>query len=146
MKIEWKDELSVGNTQIDEQHKTLINITNKFHNAMLNGEGNEAILDVLKFLDLYVKIHFRTEEKFMEQTNYPFLEEHKQQHKDMIDFVENMKRTFVRNRDDYENVLKLNIKLMKWYLDHIGNSDKKLGDYLQDKSIKVVVVDDNVNN
>ncbi|MGC8925358.1 MAG: hypothetical protein ACP5LO_04950, partial [Calditerrivibrio sp.] len=93
-------------TQIDEQHKTLINITNKFH----------------------------------------ILEEHKQQHNDMIDFVENMKRTFVRDRDDYENVLKLNIKLMKWYLDHIGNSDKKLGDYLQDKSIKVVVVDDNVNN
>lgn len=43
-------------------------------------------------------------------------------------------------------MLKLNIKLMKWYLDHIGNSDKKLGDYLQDKSIKVVVVDNNVNN
>lgn len=34
MKIEWKDELSVGNTQIDEQHKTLISITNKFHDAM----------------------------------------------------------------------------------------------------------------
>ena len=40
----------------------------------------------------------------------------------------------------------LNIKLMKCYLEHIGNSDKKLGNYLQDKSIKVVVVDDKVGD
>lgn len=96
-------------------------------------------MDVLKFLDLYVKIHFRTEEKFIKQTNYPYLEEHKRQYKDMIDFVENMKKTFVRNRDNYENVLKLNVKLIKWYVDHISNSDKKIGNYLQDKSINVVV-------
>ncbi|MCA1980735.1 MAG: bacteriohemerythrin, partial [Calditerrivibrio sp.] len=127
MKFEWKDEFSVGIKQIDEQHKTLISISNKFHNFLLDGKGASVIADVVKFLDMYVKIHFKTEETFMEQFGYPHTDEHKKEHAELVSFVDKLKTIVINGDVGQDDAIKLNIKLFQWYINHIGTSDKKLG-------------------
>ncbi|MEF3254260.1 MAG: bacteriohemerythrin, partial [Deferribacterales bacterium] len=142
MKFEWQDSFSIGVKQIDDQHKSLISLSNKFHNALLNGQGTDVIEDVLKFLSLYVKIHFKTEEIYMAEHNYPLIKDHKAEHLELIKFVDELKKSYVNNTLNHSDALKLNIKLYQWYLKHIAESDKKLGDYLQNKKLKLVEINE----
>lgn len=144
MKFEWKDEFSVGISQIDEQHKTLISISNKFHNALINGEGASVIADVIKFLNIYVKVHFKTEEYFMKQFEYPDIDGHKKEHEELISFVDDLKRIVIKGEVGQEDAIKLNIKLAQWYIHHIGTSDKKLGSFLHDKPLKIINIENEI--
>ncbi|MHB8136545.1 MAG: bacteriohemerythrin [Anaerolineaceae bacterium] len=60
----WKQEYSVGNDLMDEQHQVLIEMINKLHDAMKIGKGNvEAGHIVTEMID-YSVMHFSMEEKF----------------------------------------------------------------------------------
>jgi hemerythrin len=39
----WDESLSVGYEPIDEQHKRLIALINKLHDAMIEGKGQEVL-------------------------------------------------------------------------------------------------------
>ncbi|UOD34216.1 hemerythrin family protein [Deferribacteraceae bacterium V6Fe1] len=133
MKILWSDNLSVGFKAIDDQHKTLINIINKFQNALLDGEGVESIQSVVNFLELYTKVHFSTEEKYMEQYQYPNTETHKQEHKKLIEYIGALKNKVNENPNNHNLALDLNNQLKNWYTDHINKIDKHLGAFLKIK-------------
>ncbi|HTH16749.1 MAG TPA: bacteriohemerythrin [Magnetospirillum sp.] len=60
-KIEWSDDLSVGNDLLDSQHKKLIGMINTLDNDTLGAdELGEVIFGLLE----YAAIHFRDEEQF----------------------------------------------------------------------------------
>jgi len=133
MKLIWSDDLRVGFKAIDDQHKTLINIINKFQNALLSGEGAESIQSVVNFLELYTKVHFSTEEKYMEQFQYPNTDTHKQEHKKLIEYLADLKNKIKENPNNHNLALDLNNKLKIWYAEHINKIDKHLGAFLKMK-------------
>ncbi|MBZ4642491.1 MAG: hemerythrin-like metal-binding protein [Deferribacteraceae bacterium] len=133
MKIFWTDDLSVGFKAIDDQHKTLINIINKFANALLEGEGAESIESVVNFLDLYTKVHFATEEKYMDAFNYPDIAIHKSEHKKLIDYIDELQSKVYTNINNHKLALDLCNELKDWYVNHIGKIDKTLGSFLKIK-------------
>ena len=51
----WSDDLSVGNSFIDGDHKKLITMINNFHDAMEQGRGNDVVGKVLNNLVIYTK-------------------------------------------------------------------------------------------
>ncbi len=60
-KIEWSDDLSVGNELLDSQHRQLISMINTLDDDALDAdELGEVIFGLLE----YAAIHFRDEEKF----------------------------------------------------------------------------------
>ena len=63
----WKDEYSVGNDLLDEQHKRLIEAVNELN-------GGAALGEVLATLRQYGDEHFRTEEGMLEASDYPDLD------------------------------------------------------------------------
>ncbi len=133
MAIEWTQDLAVGVTEIDNQHKELFRRVNKFIDAMMERKGKEEIGNVIKFLENYVVTHFGTEERYMTLYNYPDQRLHKSQHAAFI-------KTFNEIRTDYnergagiDTVIKAQKRLGEWLRTHIPLTDKNFADFLKAK-------------
>jgi hemerythrin len=124
MKIEWKDEYSVGIKEIDDQHKYFISLLNDLYNAIVAGKNREDLKELFLYLADYAEKHFATEEKYFKEFNYDGAEEHKAKHQEIRDEIEKIK-----NMDDdgkeidfYGNVVYL---LKTWLEEHLAQMDQK---------------------
>lgn len=123
--IDWTDQLSVNNLSIDSEHKKLVNLTNKLHDAMRQGEGSKVVGGILEELINYTKTHFNNEEKIMRNHNYAELDAHIKQHDSFVDEVEKFYTNFKAGS------VSISVSLMNflknWLIEHIQGSDKKFG-------------------
>jgi hemerythrin len=126
--IEWNDAFSVGNQQIDEHHKKFFHMINTFHDAMKKGEGDEVLLTVLKELREYSQYHFKAEESIMKMYADPDYFNHKAEHDDAIQKVNNFFMKYER-KDDNLSIEVLNF-LSSWLQNHILKTDRKYIPYL----------------
>jgi hemerythrin len=81
--------MSVGIARFDEDHKRLIRYVNELGDAIQDGKSKGAIDPVeieviLHRMENYARAHFLAEEKVMEITGYPGLEEHRAEHRKFI--------------------------------------------------------------
>lgn len=83
----WKEIYSVGNVEIDKEHKKLFDIAQEAFTQVESSQRNLKIKEVLTELYTYMKTHFKHEEKFMKEINYPLLEEHKVLHHNIIEKI-----------------------------------------------------------
>lgn len=126
--IEWSDALSVGMDEIDNQHKTLVELLNRFHKAVIMGHDLVVIDEVLDELIKYTQIHFSLEERLMRNCNYPDYANHKKRHEQ---FLEQVVAFRSRVAQDDETVTKeLWSFLRLWLTQHIQGSDKQYVPYL----------------
>ncbi len=49
---DWSDDYLIGIDKIDNQHKKFFKIAHQFYTECLAGEGEEAILETLKSLEM----------------------------------------------------------------------------------------------
>ncbi|MEN8166535.1 MAG: bacteriohemerythrin [Pseudomonadota bacterium] len=86
--VEWSnDALSVGIEEIDEQHKVLVELVNRMHDAIHQRHGSDVVKGILAELTDYTRIHFAVEESLMRILNYPGYEEHKAIHEELLTHV-----------------------------------------------------------
>src|SRR3989338_318479 len=130
---EWSDQLSVEVGKMDEQHKVLVSLINELHEAMKAGMGKETTGKTLKRLLEYTKTHFAAEETLMRQHSYPGLDEQKAEHAKLIQKVLDFDRDY--NAGKITLTMEVMAFLKQWLNDHIGNTDKKYGPYLNSKGI-----------
>jgi hemerythrin len=128
--VEWHDSYSVGIRLVDDQHKELINLTNRLHAASVMGWENSkaAFMSAIRAAVDYVGYHFSTEEKIMERINYPEYKVHKKEHTDFVKEVLSQVQDFQAGRKTSANDFVLFLR--DWILAHVGVCDKKLGIYL----------------
>ena len=132
--LEWKDEYSVGIDSIDQQHKRLVNLINQLHTAVHYSTGEEFEREALDELVDYTKTHFIYEEGLMEQNGYPDFEPHKEQHKAMIQKVEDVLAEYEKDQDTaMKNALDY---LSDWLINHINGTDKEYSSFLIGKGVK----------
>ncbi|RLJ19004.1 hemerythrin [bacterium endosymbiont of Escarpia laminata] len=85
--VVWSDSLSVGIEEIDEQHKILVNLINRMHQAIHERHGSDVVKGILAELADYTRIHFAVEESLMRILNYPGYDEHKEIHDELLGHV-----------------------------------------------------------
>lgn len=68
--FQFEQSLSVGISEIDGQHKQLINLINQLHEAMSSGKGKDVFGKTLDELVKYTVYHFGTEERYMQRFGY----------------------------------------------------------------------------
>ncbi len=125
-KIEWQDDFSVRNDDIDRQHRKWLAIYNKMHVTMMEGD-NEALDSLgqkaLDEMEEYGRKHFALEEDYMRQLGYTELSAHQLLHKNFY----TMLNKFRQDMADGEIVLNSHIiKTVKhWLLEHILVEDQK---------------------
>ena len=128
----WSDSLSVSIAEIDEQHKGLVEMVNRVHDLLVSGEsGRPQVLDVIEDMRRYSVEHFGTEERYMDQFEYPEAPAHKLKHQEFIDKVTEIESGCANGAC----VLTMDILnyLSEWLVTHINDTDKKMGEFLKDK-------------
>ena len=121
--FEWNESFMTSIDKIDEQHKTLVSLVNKLHEAMQNRNAKDVIKGILDELAQYAVYHFSTEEELFKQANYIFQEEHKKEHLNFINTVKDLIEKYNKGN------LTINIDTMNflvaWVKNHIKKNDMK---------------------
>lgn len=139
-KVEWDSSMSVGEKNIDAQHKKLIGQINRLIDVISSlsveiGHVHQSG----QFLYDYIKEHFAYEEKYMEEHNFPGLEKHKEIHQDFIQFYKNFKAELKEEMSsgdfssvEVEKILeKIKKYLMDWFVNHIKGMDQEYAEYIR---------------
>lgn len=132
--INWDEKYSVGVSEMDSQHKQLINIINELYDAMNAQKTSDVLGNILNKLIGYTKSHFSSEEKYMEQYGYPDLASQKREHAAFTDKVLKFKEEFDGGRTTMS--VSITSFLKDWLINHISGSDKKYGPFLNSKGVR----------
>jgi len=131
----WTDEFLVGIAEIDEQHRSLVDMINRFY-AALGGEAphRQALGGLLRGLVDYTRYHFATEQRLMEEAKLPLVRPHLKQHQEFVQKVGDMAERFSHGG------LVLSVEatsyLRDWLSGHILVTDKQLGRELQSRGFR----------
>jgi len=120
--LEWKSEFALDLPDIDRQHKRLVDILNRLHDAMIQGAPPASLHQILNDLISYTRSHFVDEERAMERARYPQLAAHRREHEELTEKV----LRFQQDLRDGRVALSVQLLgfLKSWLRDHIMKTDK----------------------
>ncbi len=130
MALKWDDQLSVGVDWIDKQHQDLFSRINKLTDGMGKGQGEEEILDLIKFLRQYTIEHFGNEEKVMQRHGYDRYQQHKTKHEKFVDQLDSLDKRVKEEGVSLPLTLKVQEWMNSWWINHIKKTDMLLGKHL----------------
>lgn len=125
--------LSVGIRQFDDEHCQLVTITNQLHDAIKAGCGAQAVRTTLQQLSEFTARHFQSEEKMMEQHDFPHLTEHIQAHQDILDRLAQFQAEFEYTVQPMQHSIMQ--FLLDWLTNHTKTADKLYGTFLNAKGV-----------
>lgn len=129
----WKDSYRIGVEEVDRQHQELFERLDNFI-TVLRSDGDwepkiPEIKKTLNFMGEYVEEHFDSEEKYQEEIKYPEREEHKEIHEKFKNEIANFAEKFEDEGYEKDLALEFSGKLMTWLINHVANTDQKIGNY-----------------
>jgi hemerythrin len=126
-RLQWSEEFSVGIPDIDEQHRTLFDLVNMMHVAILDHKGTAACAEVLDELVDYTRIHFGLEQCLMHIGKYPEYEAHCALHRELVDEVVALQAKIHSGKAAIS--FELLHFLRTWLTKHILGEDKKYAEF-----------------
>ena len=134
--MEWTDKLATGISTVDSQHRELFKRINNLVTAIKQHRCKEEIDGTIKFLEDYARVHFSEEEKHMRETNYPGLDEQREDQKKYLAALAELKEQASLPRvqgGSYDLSATTNQVVVDWIVDHIMTVDMKFGAFLSGK-------------
>lgn len=126
-KIIWSSDLETGNEMIDNDHKGIIKLYNQVVNIVEKKQFDKNLVKVLTELTHYSVKHFKNEEDWMLEMNYPDFEEHQMEHKDFVYKIVMFNMSF---DDSNEQMFKDILTFLKdWISNHVVSLDKEIVKY-----------------
>jgi hemerythrin len=121
MGLQWRDQLSVGNDLIDDDHKYLIDIINKTE-ASMKANNRVELMAVLDELEHYGQTHFEREEMVAKAVGYPKAE---QLHDSHIKLVASLGKVKTELGDSWteEAQVQFTAFLRDWLIQHVIKED-----------------------
>ncbi|AJE04116.1 bacteriohemerythrin [Geobacter pickeringii] len=129
----WSDDLTVGISEIDSQHRQLFCQLDQLLDACVAGRELAEVLRMLDFLDDYVKTHFDTEETLLQRHDFPGYENHRLQHVLMRDRIGQFRQELQTTGPTRDFVLRVNQLLIDWLKGHIRRVDREASEFLLKK-------------
>jgi hemerythrin len=118
---EWDVSYELGIPSIDEQHKALFGWINSLDEAIRNGEGSEAVGEVIWKLITYVTEHFRDEELLMLSSKYPGMSAHRKEHDQFVLRLREIQANFLDGDEMSRQILDF---MVDWLVSHIKGTDQ----------------------
>lgn len=138
--IIWNDSFVTGVAEIDEQHRILVNTLNEANAKLAVNTSLEYLEQITRDLLSYALYHFETEEELMQEHGYDEAataadaSDHMNQHRSfsakVVAVRDGLKAGTLISRED------LLAFLNDWLVNHILNTDKKLGAFIVAKRAK----------
>ena len=127
MLLEWNDSLETGVEEIDSDHRCLISLANRIHNAALAGNREEVADLVLEFSN-YCDDHFVMEEEFMRDIHYPHRAEHKRDHDQMLADLDKIMGKVCTNLDAGSVMADF---IFGWTANHVLVIERQLAEFVR---------------
>jgi hemerythrin len=109
--------------ELEEQNWHLLGLLEKTYQDFLAKKSKENLGFVLSELSAYATHHFHLAERWMKETNYEGLEEHKVEHDDFCRRIMEIQRDFIGGNRTLTLEL---LSLMKsWYSEHVLKADEE---------------------
>jgi len=133
----WKEKYEIGVETVDNQHKELFHRVFDFLAAVQRkGDWSEKIPKVketLAFMQEYVIVHFRDEEDYQLQINFPEYEEHKEVHAKFRGMINQYAVRFAEEGFTQALVQEFSGKLMTWLIVHVADMDQRIGAFVREQ-------------
>jgi hemerythrin len=129
----WTEELLTGIAEVDEQHKWLVDTTNKLHDELSKPDpDNEEIGEILFGLVDYTYNHFIMEEELFARLGYPEAEAHQAQHNTFTAKINSL----LERHEGGEGVNVECLELLKnWLTGHIMKTDKAYVAFFREQGV-----------
>jgi hemerythrin len=123
--LEWNDNYLIGIDELDFEHKRLIEDIKLLHEELVRHDEKSTIERCLGDIFARMQAHFALEERVMIKNDYPFYDEHKCEHEDLLESYTQSMLDFM-NATNWDSGDKLERVLNQWIMEHILISDKKM--------------------
>lgn len=134
--IEWNKKLLTGVSEIDSQHKILVDAINEANIRLMEDRDIKLVEQMTKDLLSYAIFHFETEEELMQQYGYDSesgddAKLHQKQHREFSSQVLAVRNGLRDGKEiSREDLLAF---LNSWLVSHIMNTDQHLGAFIKRK-------------
>jgi hemerythrin len=130
MHIDWSSVPQMGIPEMDEDHRQMVHLLNRFFGIAQDDEDNQAT-ETLDELIKITRAHFVREEALLDKHGYPELHLHKAEHdgllRDVGSYLEHRKRGEVPKQLTFETAQ----FLLGWLREHILRTDIKYPPFLR---------------
>ncbi len=128
--IIWTKEFETGFAKLDQQHQLLIDNINLLEEQLQNPnpthEEAESAVQLVDYLEAYVNVHFKTEERCMELYQCPAHAQNQQEHERIRGFIRDYKRLCELEGFKVELLRNLHEVFRLWVEKHILKIDTQL--------------------
>ncbi len=128
--ITWIKAYNIGVRMIDKDHRNLFDMIRKIDQETGKNFNSKKIGKAIENLIQYTEDHFAREEQLMKRYEYPGLEKHKVQHRNLEQTVYALYRVYLAEPESVDTK-KLMLFLNNWLSDHILNIDMDYAKYLE---------------
>ena len=133
MSIVWRKELQIDSGRIDDDHRRLIFIINKFELGVNPLDLQNTIVNLLE----YGKQHFNREERILAEVGYPQYSDHIVEHKNLVAelnvIIDGFNSAIISNK--FTAVHKKTSHLLRhWLIDHIIKCDVPIRSFISQKT------------
>ena len=131
--ITWREKMSIDDGGvIDQDHKHLIEIINRFSTIAADGLDKDEAAEILYALKFYTQTHFGREEQLQNLVSFPYADAHHHEHADLIKHLDAAIQHFRDSTRVEQEQVRREIEgmLHDWLINHILHSDLKMKMYV----------------
>lgn len=133
--LSWHARYTLGNAEIDTQHRKLFELVNHFDEVIKMGM-TEELSRILDDILTYTLGHFRFEEELMAKVGFPQLSSHQKVHIELIRQAQDMQAKM--KRGGHVSARAVARFLSDWLTNHIIREDMEYRPYLKAKDEETV--------
>lgn len=122
--------MSLGDADIDADHKRLIDTLNRLHYMHRAGDERTEIAAVLDELADYCERHFEREEALMRRCGFPDLDRHAALHRQLRSALDEFARAYHDDPEGFDAAAFYDF-VSDWILVHVLDEDMKLRPHLR---------------
>jgi hemerythrin-like metal-binding protein len=135
MPLTFPEELVVGITAVDDQHRAFYRSLNALHDAMRVHDLAE-VHRLVDFLGTYAQDHFAAEERLMIEAGYPGYPDHMARHGEFTRDLRKWRTRLTEQGPTAGFVVDLSSWLTAWLRDHIRRVDREMARFLRERSAR----------
>lgn len=126
--MKWVEAYATGVERIDRQHRMLFQVVADYRAALDEGGGERTYPSLLRFLDRYIREHFRNEEECMERHRCPMAGCHQEAHAKFAGYCRGYRERYTARGFHAEDARELVDSLEAWLVNHISRIDVQIKD------------------
>lgn len=132
--LEWNSEYALGIPAMDDDHRELLDLCNRFLALIERGEPAPVLARSLEELILRTLAHFRAEEHVLDRHGYPALAIHVAEHERLLREAESLRQGLLAppQADTHARIIADTADFLRtWLLEHIRKNDRPYQPFLR---------------